>query len=300
MVAFAGFGQENALVFIYATNAHLDAHPRAYIGLARICRYPYASMMNKRPFPHAPRTRTPRHGVARVLSKLGLCSRSEGEKLVRAGRVRVDGKLVHDPETPVDATRQKVSVDDAVTEAAEKVYVMFNKPRGVVVTASDERGRATVYDALADAGLPWVGPVGRLDKASEGLLLLSNDTQWAAGITEPAGRLEKSYHVQVAGLPDATALKAMCEGVVDEGVRLAAVSANVLRAGARNAWLEIVLDEGRNRQIRRLLAALGYDVLRLVRVRIGKLELGELPKGMWRALEPAEVSVLSLPRRGPG
>lgn len=250
--------------------------------------------MQKRPLsPRRPTMSAPRHGVARVLSKLGLCSRSEGERLVRAGRVRVDGKLVHDPETPVDATRQKVSVDDAVTEAAEKVYVMFNKPRGVLVTASDEQGRATVYDALADAGLPWLGPVGRLDKASEGLLLLSNDTRWAAGITEPAGQLEKTYHVQVGGLPDKQALAAMHAGVVDDGVRLAAASATVLRAGERNAWLEIVLDEGRNRQIRRLLAALGYDVLRLVRVRIGTVVLGDLGKGQWRKLEPAEVAALT-------
>lgn len=253
--------------------------------------------MQKRPLsPRRPSTPTPRHGVARVLSKLGLCSRSEGERLVRAGRVRVDGTLVYDPETPVDATRQKVSVDDAMAGPVAKVYVMFNKPRGVLVTARDEKGRATVYDALAQAGLPWLGPVGRLDKASEGLLLLSNDTVWAAGITEPAGKLEKTYHVQVGGLPDARALAAMHDGVVDEGVRLAAVSATVLRSGERNAWLEIVLDEGRNRQIRRLLAALGYEVLRLVRVRIGDLMLGELGKGQWRALEPAEVAALVVTR----
>jgi 23S rRNA pseudouridine2605 synthase len=253
--------------------------------------------MVKRPLvPRRSTATAPRHGVARVLSKLGVCSRSEGERLVRAGRVRVDGVLVSDPETPVDAARQRVSVDDAVADAVAKVYIMFNKPRGMLVTASDEQGRATVYDALAGAGLPWLGPVGRLDKASEGLLLLSNDTQWAAGITDPAGQLAKTYHVQVAGLPDAGALAAMREGTVDEGERLAAVNATILRAGARNAWLEIVLDEGRNRQIRRLLAALDYEVLRLLRVRIGDLPLGDLGKGQWRALAPAEVAALSPPR----
>ncbi len=153
-----------------------------------------------------------------------------------------------------------------------------------MVSAADEHGRATVYTALAAAGLPWLGPVGRLDKASEGLLLLSNDTVWAAGITDPATHLDKTYHVQVAGRPDAAALAAMLTGIIDAGDLLKARRATLLRAGEKNAWLEVVLDEGRNRQIRRLLAALGFDVLRLIRVAIGPLALGELAKGQWRQL----------------
>ncbi len=233
-----------------------------------------------------------RHGVARVLSKLGVCSRSQAELAVRAGRVAVDGKLVRDPEYPVVAGRQRISLDGAPVDAAARVYLALNKPRGIVVSAADERGRDTVYDLLRETGLPWIGPVGRLDKASEGLLLLSNDSEWAAGITEPATHLDKTYHVQVAGLPDAGALAAMLAGIREGDELLKARRATLLRAGGKNAWLEVVLDEGRNRHIRRLLAALGFEVLRLVRVAIGPLALGELPKGQWRHLSAAEVAAL--------
>lgn len=233
-----------------------------------------------------------RYGLARVLSKLGVCSRSQAQARIAAGQVRVDGHIVRDAERPTDASRERIEVDGVVVQAAGKVYVAINKPRGLVVSAADERGRDTVYDLLQSAGLPWLGPVGRLDKASEGLLLMSNDTLWAAGITEPRGLLHKTYHVQVAGLPDAAALSAMCEGVVDQGERLTALRAELLRAGEKNAWLEVVLDEGRNRHIRRLLQVLGYEVLRLVRVAIGPLVLGDLAKGQFRQLDPQEVAAL--------
>ncbi|MBD8900349.1 pseudouridine synthase [Rhodanobacter sp. DHG33] len=233
-----------------------------------------------------------RHGVARVLSKLGVCSRSQAEAAVRAGRVGVDGRPVHDPEYPVDADRQKITLDGAPVMAVQRIYLALNKPRGIVVSAADERGRDTVYDLLRDAGLPWLGPVGRLDRASEGLLLLSNDSVWAAGITEPSTHLDKTYHVQVAGQPDADALAAMLAGVRDGADLLKARKVALLRAGDKNAWLEVVLDEGRNRHIRRLLAALGFEVLRLVRVAIGPLPLGELGKGQWRHLSAAEVAAL--------
>jgi 23S rRNA pseudouridine2605 synthase len=239
----------------------------------------------------------PRHGLARVLSKAGLCSRSQGEKLVREGRVSVDGDIVRDPEYPTDATKQRIAVDGEPMRPAERFYIAFNKPRGLIVSASDERGRGTVYDALAEAGLPWLGPVGRLDKASEGLLLLSNDPAWAARITAPETHLDKTYHVQVAGLPTDVDLAAMTVGVNDDGDLLRARRATLLRAGEKNAWLEVVLDEGRNRHIRRLLSVLGFDVLRLLRVSIGPLALGELPKGQWRRLSDEEVASLAAPGR---
>jgi 23S rRNA pseudouridine2605 synthase len=233
-----------------------------------------------------------RHGLARVLSKRGVCSRSQAEQWVRAGRVALDGRVVRDPEHPVTQGQGVITVDGQPVGEAARVYVMFNKPRGLVVSAADERGRATVYDALAGAGLPWLGPVGRLDKASEGLLLLSNDTVWAAGISDPATHLDKTYHVQVDGRPDASLLARLAEGVLDQGERLVARKVALLRAGEKNAWLEIVLDEGRNRHIRRLLAAHGVGVLRLVRVAVATLALGDLPKGHWRHLEEAEVAAL--------
>jgi 23S rRNA pseudouridine2605 synthase len=223
------------------------------------------------------------------LSKLGTCSRSQAEQWVRAGRVSLDGCVVRDPYRPVLVDRQQIAVDGLHVKAAEQVHVAFNKPRGLIVSAADERGRDTVYTALAAAGLPWLGPVGRLDKASEGLLLLSNDTAWAAAITDPVSHLEKTYHVQVAGQPDAAVLAAMKAGIADGGDVLKARRVALLRAGEKNAWLEVVLDEGRNRHIRRLLAALGFDVLRLIRVAIGPLVLGDLPKGQWRRLSADEV-----------
>ncbi len=205
----------------------------------------------------------------------------------------MDGRVILDPYHPTLIERQQVAVDGRTVEPAKNVYVVFNKPRGLVVSAADERGRATVYTALAGAGLPWLGPVGRLDKASEGLLLLSNDTSWAAGITDPVSHLEKTYDVQVSGRPDAAVLAAMQSGVVDAGDVLKARRAAVLREGDKNTWLEVVLDEGRNRHIRRLLAALGFDVMRLIRVAIGPLPLGELAKGQWRQLSAEEVRSLA-------
>ncbi|MGS0997416.1 pseudouridine synthase [Rhodanobacter sp. UC4436_H3] len=241
-------------------------------------------------------TPPPRYGLARVLSKLGVCSRSQAEQWIRAGRVSVGGRVVRDPQHPTLIDRQGIAIDGEAVGRATPVHVAFNKPRGIVVSAADEHGRATVYTALAAAGLPWLGPVGRLDKASEGLLLLSNDTRWAAAITDPLTHLEKTYHVQVAGLPDAAVLAAMLAGVEDAGERLKARRVTLLRAGAKNAWLEVVLDEGRNRHIRRLLAALGFDVMRLIRVAIGPLALGELAKGQWRRLEEHEVRSLAAKR----
>lgn len=259
--------------------------------------------MKSRPPPFAPARRaravpaTPRHGLARVLSKLGFCSRSQAQALVLAGRVAVEGRIERDPERPTLADRERISVDGVELHAAAPVYIALNKPRGVVVSAADEQGRGTVYQLLNDPTLPWLGPVGRLDKASEGLLLLSNDTVWAAAITDPESALEKVYHVQVSGIPDTQALARMVDGLDDAGEHLAARRATLLRAGERNAWLEVVLDEGRNRHIRRLLAALGFEVLRLLRVSIGPLSLGELPKGAWRRLTPEEVSALAPLRR---
>lgn len=171
---------------------------------------------------------------------------------------------------------------------------MLNKPRGIVTTASDEKGRDTVYKFLG-AELPWVAPVGRLDKASEGLLLLTNDSEWAARITAPETRVDKTYHVQIGQIADGALLEALKHGVrTTDGDVLRVKQPSVLRQGERNCWLEIILDEGKNRHIRRMLEALGVEVLRLIRVAIGPLALGELPKSTVRALSAEEK--LSLDR----
>jgi 23S rRNA pseudouridine2605 synthase len=175
--------------------------------------------------------------------------------------------------------------------SGERLYLMLNKPRGLVTTARDEQGRDTVYRCFEGAGLPWIAPVGRLDRASEGLLLFSNDPEWSARITGPA-RIEKSYHVQIRCVPDAVQLARLQAGIEDHGEMLKAKSVRLLRQGTRNAWLEIVLEQGRNRQIRRMLSALDIGVLRLIRIAIGPLALGDLGKGQWRHLEGREIEAL--------
>jgi 23S rRNA pseudouridine2605 synthase len=239
-----------------------------------------------------------RHGLARVLSKRGVCSRSEAARWIVAGRVSVDGRVVRDPEFPILASgNARIAVDGRDIDEPARLYLMLNKPRGLVTTAHDERGRDTVYRCFDGAQwdgapLPWLAPVGRLDQASEGLLLFCNDPEWAARVTDPLTGPDKTYHVQVDTIPDGGLLANLVRGVEHEGTLLHAKSVRQLRAGERNAWLEIVLDEGRNRQIRRLLGAFDIEVLRLVRVAIGGLVLGDLPKGQWRVLGDAELAAL--------
>jgi 23S rRNA pseudouridine2605 synthase len=250
--------------------------------------------MPRKPLPQVPTP--PRHGVARVISKLGLGSRTQAAAWVREGRVRVNGELVTDAEHPVRKGEDRIEIDGLSPKPVRPVALMLNKPRGLVTSAKDERGRATVYSCFADAALPWLAPVGRLDKASEGLLLFSNDPQWASGITDPDTGPPKTYHVQIDRLSDAKLLASLERGVVVGGERLAVQSVHCLRAGDKHAWLTIVLEEGRNRQIRRLLEAFDVSVLRLVRVAIGALTLGTLAKGQWRLLTLEEMQSLSLRR----
>jgi 23S rRNA pseudouridine2605 synthase len=230
-------------------------------------------------------------GLARALSKLGHCSRTQGFELIRSGRVRLNGNIVRNPEAPVHIGKDRIEVDGNRVKASARVYLMMNKPRGVVTTASDEKGRETVY-AYLEEGLPWVGPVGRLDKASEGLLLLSNDSEWAARVLAPETHLEKTYHVQVGTVAGAELVEFMRRGTKTEEGYLRVKRARVLRGGEKNTWLEVVLDEGKNRQIRRILDGLGVEVLRLMRVAIGPLQLGDLAKGEVRALSHAEKAAV--------
>ncbi len=260
--------------------------------------------------------------------------------MIATRTVTVNGSLERDPNRRLDPARDRIAVDGVPVQRPQFVYLMLNKPRGLVTTRSDEKGRATVYECFDDPDLPWVGPVGRLDRASEGLLLFTNDTGWAARLLDPASHIDKTYHVQIDRIADETLLRRLREGVPDPGEdatgsapspprpserlrspprpsgsrsparsspggprptagRLAVKQVSVLRTGVKHCWLEIVLDEGKNRHIRRLLEALGIEVLRLIRVAIGSLPLGDLPKGAWRPLTPAERNAFPSPFHKP-
>jgi 23S rRNA pseudouridine2605 synthase len=231
-------------------------------------------------------------GLARALSKLGICSRGQAAELIRAGKVSLNGVVRQDPETPVRLGKDRIEVDGQQLKATTKIYLVLNKPRGIVTTASDEKGRDTVY-ALLGAEHPWVAPVGRLDKASEGLLLLTNDSEWGARVTAPETHLDKTYHVQIGTIADGALIESLKNGIrTKEGETLRVKNASLVRQGVRNSWLEIILDEGKNRHIRRMLEALGIEVLRLIRVAIGTLALGDLAKGAVRHLGTDEKLAL--------
>jgi 23S rRNA pseudouridine2605 synthase len=226
-------------------------------------------------------------GLARVLSKLGYCSRSQAAELIGAGHVSLNGKVRRDPEYPVNMEKDRVDVDGGKVSATQKIYLILNKPRGVVTSAWDPEGRETVYDCMGEQS-KWVAPVGRLDKASEGLLLLTNDSEWGARIASPKSHLDKTYHVRINAHVEEAVLENLRKGIRSDGDLLRVKTVRRLRGGSRRSWVEIVLDEGKNRQIRRMFKELDIEVVRLVRVAIGPLELGELGKGASRALTKAE------------
>jgi 23S rRNA pseudouridine2605 synthase len=253
--------------------------------------------------------------LARALSKFGVCSRREAGRWIADGRVRVNGVVERDGSRWIFPPRDRVLVDGRrVSDETERVVLAYHKPVGVVTTRSDPAGRPTVYDALGDGGRPapagspagvaWVFPVGRLDRDSSGLLILTNDHGLGERLTSPDHHVPKTYHARVRGVPDPEALRALREGLaLDDGTLTRPAKVRVLGtprsrpgvgpgSGEASTWLEIVLTEGKNRQVRRMGAAVGHDVLELVRVRIGRLDLGGLAPGAWRELGPEEVRSL--------
>jgi 23S rRNA pseudouridine2605 synthase len=214
---------------------------------------------------------------------------------VAAGRVRVGGHEVSNPDLWLDPTRDRVTVDGrAVSDAVEHVVIAFHKPVGLVTTRVDPGGRPTVYDRLGKVG-QWVFPVGRLDRDTSGLLIMTNDHRLGDRLTSPESHIPKTYHARVAGIPDGAALRVLRDGVpIGRGETTRPAGARVLGAARDGTtWLEIVLTEGKNRQIRRMGAAVGHDVLELVRVAVGGLGLGDLRPGEWRRLDAEEVARLA-------
>ncbi len=229
----------------------------------------------------------------RALSKLGLASRADARRLIVDGRVTVNGRVVRDPATTVVPERAGIALDDApaVRGRPARRVVLFHKPRGTVTTRRDPEGRRTVFDVLGEAGRGLVA-VGRLDLASTGLLILTNDTQLAHRLTDPANRVVRRYVVAVRGHVTAETARQLEAGLVarparpgGRAERLAADRVEIRKASARETHLIVELTEGRNREIRRLFDALGHETTRVHRVRFGEYELGELPAGAWRELD---------------
>jgi 23S rRNA pseudouridine2605 synthase len=218
-------------------------------------------------------------------------------RLALAGRVTVGGRVERSPARRVDLRRDRIALDGrAVREAeVERIVLAYHKPKGLIVSRTDPGGRPTIFEALFDLPAP-VFAVGRLDKDTSGLLILTNDHRLGQRLTDPGAHVEKRYHVRVRGMPSEEALQALREGL-DIGDPTPTRPAQVLAKGTPRdggTWLEVVLTEGRNRQIRRMTAALGHDVLELVRVAIGGLELGDLQSGEWQRLEAGDIERLAL------
>lgn len=229
--------------------------------------------------------------LERVLSKAGVGSRTDARGWIAAGRVTVNGKISRDPDQWIDMERDRVRLDNRPLEARERLYVLLYKPTGYLTTYKDPGGRPTVYDLIAGVGT-FLSPVGRLDLDTSGLLLMTNDNQFAERVTNPDSHVPKTYLVEASAVLADEQLQRLRDGIElsDGPTRPAAVTR--LRDSARHTHFEITLTEGRNRQVRRMVEALGAHVLTLARVRIGSIAIGTLPIGAWRLLTPAEVASL--------
>ena len=227
----------------------------------------------------------------RVLSKAGVGSRVEAARWIRAGRVTVNGRIVRNPDSWVDMERDRVRLDGKPLQVRERIYLLLYKPTGYLTTYRDPQGRPTVYDLIAEVGT-FVSPVGRLDLDTSGLLVMTNDTQFAERLTNPDFHVPKTYLVKASTLLSEDQLHRLREGLVlaDGPTRPATVTR--VRDSGKYTHFEITLTEGRNRQVRRMVEALGATVLKLVRVKIGSVRIGSLPIGRWRPLTEAEVSGL--------
>jgi 23S rRNA pseudouridine2605 synthase len=228
----------------------------------------------------------------RILSRFGIASRQEARQAVRLGRLKVNGRVIRDPDYWVHPGVDVVHLDGRRLKATRKAYLLFYKPKGVITSHGDPEGRKTVYEYLGEIG-KWVFPVGRLDKDTSGLLLLTNDTQFAELVTNPQSHICKTYRVKVNEcVPDSTIQQLQAGIKMKRGDWARPVAVRRLEDRGPYTWLEIVLSEGKNREIRRMVEAAGFKVLKLVRTGIGPLTLANLEVGKWRQLAPTEVAAL--------
>lgn len=228
----------------------------------------------------------------RVISRRGLASRTVATEWIREGRVRVNGRVERNAGIWFNLNRDRIQVDGRDLSEANRMYVMLNKPTGAITSYGDPRERKTVYDYLHDLE-SWVFPVGRLDKDTSGLLLLTNDTEFGNSLTDPQCKVSKCYRVKVDCVLSGAEIARMRGGIeIEPGVKTLPCVIRRVRDSERYSWLEMTITEGKNRQIRRMVEALGHRVLKLVRIRIGTLSLGDLVMGKWRMLTRREVEQL--------
>jgi pseudouridine synthase len=239
----------------------------------------------------APRAQRPLKTLERVLSKAGLGSRTQARKWIAAGRVAVNGKTVQTPDRWIDLERDRVSFDGRPVRASEPVHLLLYKPAGFLTTFKDPEGRPTVYDLLTELE-EWVFPVGRLDLDTSGLLLMTNDAQFAERVTNPEYKVPKTYLVKSAARLSDEQLDKLRQGLVLSDGPTKPARVTRLRDSDTRTFFEITITEGRNRQVRRMVEALGSRALKLVRTAIGPLRIGQLPIGKFRRLTPAEVKSL--------
>lgn len=237
--------------------------------------------------------------LQKLISQAGITSRRAAEELILAGRVTVNGQVVSELGAKADLSKDRVTVDGKPIQAAEKLYyVLLHKPAGYVTSLKDPQGRQLVTELVKDLG-ERLFPVGRLDYNSEGLLLLTNDGEWANRLMHPRHQVDKEYHVRVRGKVDPQQIKRLAGGIDLEDGPAAGATVRVLKADQSNDWLSITIREGRNRQIRRMCAAVGLFVVRLRRIRYGNLTLGGLKPGEYRLLSTDEAQALDAPPAPP-
>lgn len=234
---------------------------------------------------------TPPERLQKILAKRGLTSRRKAEDLIREGRVTVNGKVAVIGEK-ADPERDAIKVDGRRLSAApEKIYVLFYKPKNAVTTVTDPESRTTVMD-LIDLEKPRLFPVGRLDYDAEGLILLTNDGEFCHKITHPSNEIQRTYLVKIKGKPEKEEIVRLSRGIRLEEGMTAPCAVKIIRETEGNTWMEMVLHEGRNRQVKRMWEKIGYPVLKLKRVEFGGLKLGKLQPGRYRFLHPNEVKKL--------
>lgn len=226
----------------------------------------------------------------RVLSRMGVASRTAAREAILAGRLKVNGRVVRDPDCWVQPARDVVQLDGNRIKPARKIYLAFYKPKGVITSHGDPASRKTIYDYL-DESVRWLAPVGRLDKDTSGLLLLTNDTEFADRVTNPQSQIPKTYLVKASGLMSDELIAQLAAGVqMKRGDWAQPLSVRRMEDRGKYTWLEVVLTEGKNREVRRMIEAVGFKVLKLVRTRLGPLTLEGLEVGKWRPLTQGELA----------